>query len=178
MSTPFGTSISAAHQSGSRYATRPGQPAPPEEGVAPRVPEPAEPVEARTAARLIVTRGAVAGTIFPITRDDITIGRDDACDLVINDITVSRHHAEIQRHETRYTITDGGSLNGVYLNRRPIQHAQLSEGDEVWIGKARFTFHLPAPGRADTFTSTDESGGAEIPSPGTPAQRTSTRLVL
>lgn len=72
------------------------------------------------------------------------MGRARDCDIVLEDASISRYHAELHHddHE-HYTLVDTGSLNGIYLNRRPLrQRAELADGDEIWIGKARFAFHL------------------------------------
>lgn len=98
------------------------------------------PTQAGPAAQLVISRGSHAGTALALTAPETTIGRHRECDIVFDDVTVSRKHAEIRRHGDRYTITDAGSLNGTYLNRRPIEFAELSEGDEVWVGKVRFIF--------------------------------------
>jgi pSer/pThr/pTyr-binding forkhead associated (FHA) protein len=89
---------------------------------------------------MVITRGPGAGASFPISAPRTTIGRDRACDIVIDDVTVSRFHAELRRRDGGYVLEDGGSLNGTYLNRQPVQRAELADGDEVWAGTARFTF--------------------------------------
>ncbi|GAA4862716.1 hypothetical protein GCM10025787_54950 [Saccharopolyspora rosea] len=92
-------------------------------------------------ARLVLSRGPNAGTGFAVTAPRTTIGRDRASDVVVDDATVSRYHAELHHEGGRYVLRDGGSLNGTYVNRIPVQEAAvLSDGDEIWIGKARFTF--------------------------------------
>lgn len=92
-------------------------------------------------ARLVLQRGQDAGTSFPITVACTTIGRHAECDIVINDPTVSRRHATLHQHGTRYTLTDLGSFNGTYVNWQLVDAAELSDGDEVWIGTVCFLFH-------------------------------------
>jgi pSer/pThr/pTyr-binding forkhead associated (FHA) protein len=89
---------------------------------------------------LVVKRGPDAGVGYAVTQLLTTIGRHRDCDIVLDDGTVSRYHAELRRDHDRYVITDAGSLNGTYLNRRPVDHAELADGDELWIGKFRFVF--------------------------------------
>ena len=103
------------------------------------VPPPREPWEPRARARLVVNRGPDAGTGFAISTRT-TIGRGRDCDIVIDDGTVSRHHAEVRQREGRYVLEDGDSLNGTHVNRQPVRRAELTDGDEIWVGKARFTF--------------------------------------
>lgn len=102
------------------------------------VPQPRESTESR--AQLVISRGPDAGRELMITHPSTSFGRHRDCDVVLEDVTVSRYHAEILREDGRYFLVDDGSLNGTYLNRKPIDRAELADGDEIWIGKARFIF--------------------------------------
>lgn len=96
-------------------------------------------------AVLMVMRGAAAGSEIALDEPCVTIGRDRSCDVVCDDTTVSRAHAELRRDGDDYTLMDTGSLNGTYLNRHPVAEVvDLTDGDEIWIGTARFRFHVPA----------------------------------
>jgi pSer/pThr/pTyr-binding forkhead associated (FHA) protein len=103
-------------------------------------PTPAEYAEAGRPTRLVVKRGPTAGTAFVVTESVTTIGRHRDCDIFLDDGTVSRYHAELRWQGGRYVIADTGSLNGTYLNRRPVDRVALTDGDELWIGKFRFIF--------------------------------------
>jgi FHA domain/zinc-ribbon domain len=92
------------------------------------------------AAMLVVKRGPSAGTRFLITKDLTTAGRHPESDVFLDDITVSRRHAEIKREDSRFRITDMGSLNGTYVNKLRVEAADLSSGDEIQIGKFRLIF--------------------------------------
>lgn len=99
-------------------------------------------------AALVVLRGATIGETLILEGAIITVGRDAGCDLFLDDITVSRKHAEIQSAHTSegivWTVLDTASLNGTYLNRELIsQKAFLVSGDELQFGKFKFTFLLP-----------------------------------
>lgn len=95
-----------------------------------------------TRTELVVQRGPDAGTGYAVTQSRTTIGRHRDCDIVLDDGTVSRYHAELRRDHDGYVISDSGSLNGTYLNRRPVDRAELADGDELWIGKFRFVFRM------------------------------------
>lgn len=97
------------------------------------------PVQAEMAT-LVVQRGPNEGTRYPISATSTVLGRDRACDIVLDDVTVSRQHAEIRHGEGEFTLLDKGSLNGTYLNRGAVDQAKLADGDEVWIGKFRLAF--------------------------------------
>jgi pSer/pThr/pTyr-binding forkhead associated (FHA) protein len=71
------------------------------------------------------------------------LGRSDDSNIVLDDVTVSRTHALILKDSSSWTIKDSGSLNGIYVNFIRIEDAKLSAGDDVQIGKYRFTFLLP-----------------------------------
>lgn len=91
-------------------------------------------------AMLIVRRGPNEGTSFVLDSDLVTVGRSDDADIVLDDVTVSRKHAEFIREAQGWRLRDVGSLNGTYVNRERIDATHLSGGDEVQIGKYRFVF--------------------------------------
>ncbi len=91
---------------------------------------------------LVVKRGPNAGSRFMLDRDLTTAGRHPDSDIFLDDVTVSRRHAEFRRTpDGQFTVADVGSLNGTYLKRGRIDSATvLSSGDEVQVGKFRLTF--------------------------------------
>ena len=91
-------------------------------------------------ALLLVMRGPNAGSRFRLDGDLTTAGRHPDSDIFLDDVTVSRRHAEFYRHGARFTVRDVGSLNGTYVNRERIEEAELVGGDEVQIGKFRLLF--------------------------------------
>ncbi len=92
------------------------------------------------AAMLIVRRGPSEGTSFLLEGPAVVIGRADDCDVVLDDVTVSRRHAEVYRGDGDWQLRDLGSLNGTYVNKDRIDEVALTGGDEVQIGKYRFVF--------------------------------------
>ena len=91
-------------------------------------------------ALVVVKRGPNAGSKFVIESDVTRAGRHPDSDIFLDDITVSRRHAEIHRGHEGYSVRDAGSLNGTYLNRERIEEAPLANGDELQIGKFRLVF--------------------------------------
>ncbi len=85
--------------------------------------------------------GGVSGQVFRLgPGSTVTLGRDPDADIFLDDVTVSRRHAEVTVGED-VQITDLGSLNGTYINRRSIDEAEtLLDGDEIQIGKFRLVF--------------------------------------
>lgn len=94
-------------------------------------------------AALRVLRGPQAGEVWTLDADRIEVGRSADCGLFLDDITVSRRHAEFTRSESGWMLTDLGSLNGSYVNRQSVDApTELTDGDEIQIGKFRFIFLL------------------------------------
>jgi len=91
-------------------------------------------------ALLIVRRGAGVGSRFLLDQDLTVAGRHPDADIFLDDVTVSRKHAEFIRSGNRFTVTDLGSMNGTYAVGSRVDSADLSHGDEVQIGKFRMTF--------------------------------------
>jgi pSer/pThr/pTyr-binding forkhead associated (FHA) protein len=101
--------------------------------------QPAEELE-RGQALLVVKRGANAGSTFLIDKDVTTAGRHPESDIFLDDVTVSRRHAEIRREKETFFVRDLGSLNGTYVNRERVDELQLASGDELQIGKFKLVF--------------------------------------
>jgi hypothetical protein len=93
-------------------------------------------------ALLVVKRGPNAGSRFLLDTEVTTAGRHPESDIFLDDVTVSRRHAEFLRRDDTFAVRDVGSLNGTYLNRERIDEAVLAGGDEVQIGKFRLVFLL------------------------------------
>lgn len=85
--------------------------------------------------------GGPAGALFALGGPRVTVGRSPDSDIFLDDVTVSRNHAEIVAQGGGYALRDLGSLNGSYVNRRRIEgEARLADGDELQIGKFRLVF--------------------------------------
>ena len=91
-------------------------------------------------ALLVVQRGPGSGSRFLLDADVVKAGRHPDSEIFLDDVTVSRRHAEFHRTGTTFTVSDVGSLNGTYVNRDRIDRVQLNDGDEVQIGKYRLVF--------------------------------------
>ncbi|MFC5745495.1 FHA domain-containing protein [Actinomadura rugatobispora] len=91
-------------------------------------------------ALLVVRRGPNAGSRFLLDKDRTSAGRHPESEIFLDDVTVSRRHAEFAREGGAFYVRDVGSLNGTYVNRQRIDQAGLSGGDEVQIGKFRMVF--------------------------------------
>ena len=92
-------------------------------------------------ALLVVQRGPGAGNRFLLDLDLVTAGRHPESEIFLDDVTVSRRHAEFHREGSDFSVRDVGSLNGTYVNRDRIDQVALKDGDEVQIGKYRLVFY-------------------------------------
>ena len=91
-------------------------------------------------AVLVVRRGPNAGYRFRLDQPVTAAGRHLDSNIVLDDITVSRRHAEIRCERGEFRVVDVGSLNGTYVNGEPIHSAVLTNGDEIRMGKFRLMF--------------------------------------
>lgn len=92
-------------------------------------------------ALLVVQRGPSAGSRFLLDAEVVSAGRHPESEIFLDDVTVSRRHAEFRRTPAAgYTVSDVGSLNGTYVNRDRIDEVSLQDGDEVQIGKYRLVY--------------------------------------
>ncbi len=89
---------------------------------------------------LIVRAGAQAGARFPLVETLTRLGRHPESEISLDDITVSRRHAEIERTPDGYVASDAGSLNGTYVNQERVDRMLLRHGDELQVGKFRLVF--------------------------------------
>ena len=91
-------------------------------------------------ALLLVQKGPNAGARYLLNSDLVTVGRNPESDIFLDDVTVSRKHAEFLRHGKSFSVHDSGSLNGTYVNGELAERTELVNGDSVQIGKYRLLF--------------------------------------
>lgn len=84
---------------------------------------------------LLIRSGPGEGSTFVLNEHRTTIGRHPDSDLFLDDITVSRRHAEVTRENEGFVVRDTDSLNGTYVNRERVEQAPLADGDELQIGR-------------------------------------------
>lgn len=92
------------------------------------------------AGMLIVTRGPKRGSRILLDQPVTTAGRHPDSDIFLDDITVSRRHAEVRSDGDGFSVRDVGSLNGTYVNRERIEESTLNDGDELQVGKYKLAF--------------------------------------
>jgi pSer/pThr/pTyr-binding forkhead associated (FHA) protein len=84
--------------------------------------------------------GTAGRRMHDLGEEIVRVGRDPESNIFLDDVTVSRKHAEVVRGERGYRIRDVGSLNGTYVNRVRVDAVDLRNGDEIQVGKYRFKF--------------------------------------
>jgi pSer/pThr/pTyr-binding forkhead associated (FHA) protein len=89
---------------------------------------------------LIVQKGPNSGARYLLNTEKLTIGRNPKNEIFLDDVTVSRVHATLERSGKGFTITDSGSLNGSYVNGQRSDSAALVHGDQIQIGKYRLIY--------------------------------------
>jgi hypothetical protein len=89
---------------------------------------------------LVVVRGPSTGARFLLDRDVVTIGRHPDADLFLDDVTVSRNHAEIHRTDAGPLVRDLGSLNGTYVSGSRVEEHVLTAGDELQVGRFKLVY--------------------------------------
>jgi hypothetical protein len=91
-------------------------------------------------AMVVIHRGPAKGARFLIDQSEVAVGRSVESPIFLDDVTVSRKHALIERKGGIFTLRDLGSLNGTYLNNQSVSTADLTSGDEIQIGKFHMLF--------------------------------------
>ena len=87
---------------------------------------------------VVIHRGPSKGARFLIAESNCSIGRSPESAIFLDDVTVSRAHAQISKNSEGFELLDLGSLNGTYVNNGSVKSVQLKTGDEIQVGK----FHL------------------------------------
>ncbi len=92
------------------------------------------------AAALVMIRGPNSGHKFLLDQPVTTVGRHARSGVFLDDVTVSRRHAELRWANGEVWVVDVGSLNGSYVNGLAVESTVLVDGDELQFGKFRLTF--------------------------------------
>lgn len=95
-------------------------------------------------AVLVIRSGDLIGNRFTLSKDITQIGRHQDSDILLDDITVSRRHAEVVRTSKSLIVRDLGSLNGTYVNQSRVDEFALQHGDELQVDKYRMVLFSKA----------------------------------
>ncbi len=99
----------------------------------------------RPAANLVVKQGPQIGILFPVTANTIVLGREETCDIIIQDAEASRRHSRITWEDNDFFLSDMNSTNGTFINgMQIIAPTRLKPGDSIGVGQTLLTFELDA----------------------------------
>ena len=93
-------------------------------------------------AKLVAVGGPLTGKTFPITGEEVSVGREQSSTVCLSDGLVSRHHCLIKKDRHDFQITDFGSSNGTFVNGVPIRDQLLKHGDQIKVVSSLFLFLL------------------------------------
>ncbi|HEX5273406.1 MAG TPA: FHA domain-containing protein, partial [Gemmataceae bacterium] len=88
----------------------------------------------------IYPTGPQMGRRYVLAGDPLVIGRGEACDIRIDDSSVSRRHAAVEATAAGVTVADLGSTNGTFVNNVLVSRAVLEDGDYVRVGNCIYRF--------------------------------------
>ncbi|HSE43102.1 MAG TPA: sigma 54-interacting transcriptional regulator [Acidobacteriota bacterium] len=91
-------------------------------------------------ARILATSGYLKGLSYPLTTDEMIIGRDESNWICVNEESASRKHCIIVKSDAGFRIRDLGSRNGTFVNGMPIRERELQSGDRIECGDSVFLF--------------------------------------
>ena len=80
------------------------------------------------------------GEVFRLEQPVTVAGRAPDSDIFLDDVTVSRRHAEVRRSDGGFEVADAGSLNGTYVNQARVERGRLNNGDELQVGKFKLVY--------------------------------------
>jgi hypothetical protein len=80
---------------------------------------------------------------YPLSKDVVTVGRLDTCDVALADPGASRRHAEVRREGDEWVVLDLGSTNGTIVNGKRVNRHRLAKGDRITVGETVLEFRRP-----------------------------------
>ncbi len=95
--------------------------------------------------RLIAISGALKGTTFALTQDEMSIGRDLSNSVSLHDPSISRRHCLLKKNGAGFSVLDLESYNGTFVNGVPVLEQPLAHGDQIALGDIRFLFLTHEP---------------------------------
>ncbi len=97
----------------------------------------------RPAARFVVKQGPQIGITFPILQSKTCMGREETCDVRVQDAEASRRHCELIWRDGAFWVQDLGSSNGTFVNGKQITApTKLSAGDKIGVGQTVMVLEL------------------------------------
>lgn len=119
-----------------------------------------------------VLNGSFAGKKFFIADDaaELTIGRDENCDLPVEEYVISRRHAKVSKKDGLITLTDLNSKNGTFVNNHRITEMELHDGDRIALGTIVFIYRNPKEVDINAFRQSAKKNAPADPEPAQPSE--------
>jgi Nif-specific regulatory protein len=93
-----------------------------------------------TYPRIAVVAGPLKDSAFELGGEEVSVGRESANRVCIPDALLSRRHCVIRRENSRHKLVDLNSLNGTFVNGKPVREHLLEHGDQIAVGESRLVF--------------------------------------
>ena len=103
--------------------------------------------------RVVFIAGPLKGSAFELGEEALSVGRDSTNDVRLADSLLSRRHCRVERAGERLLLKDLDSLNGTFVNGRPVREHTLADGDRVTVGESCFVY-LSGEGEPEGAPST------------------------
>ena len=97
-------------------------------------------VSPTSGARLEVVSGPLKGKLFPLTSDEVSIGRDPSNEISLLDSLVSRRHCLIRKEANGFRLVDLESRNNTFVSGVPVMDRVLAHGDQIRVGNSILVF--------------------------------------
>jgi len=110
-----------------------------------------------------------SGTTIEIDQDQVLVGRETTCDVVLNDGSVSRKHARLEKRGRTWMVLDQGSANGTFVDSQRIAETALRTGQELRFGAMSFRVEVEGEEVIAATMLTDAPPEATVVQPMTPA---------
>ncbi|MBN8526564.1 MAG: FHA domain-containing protein [Planctomycetes bacterium] len=111
-------------------------------------------------AKLTVMFGADPQSEHSLDKDQMKVGRAMDCDIVVDNLGVSRHHCTIVKEGDNWAVVDGGSNNGTYVGGQKIQKHVLKHGERIILGKHSLVYDHHGYAAANAATASKKGPGA------------------
>jgi hypothetical protein len=109
-----------------------------------------------------------SGPAVEIDKESAVVGRDPSCEVVVNDGSVSRKHARLERRGDGWAVIDQGSANGTFLDSQRIADGPLRSGQELRFGAVSYQVEIEGEEGATIVTSMPEVTMLQQPAPPPP----------
>ncbi len=91
---------------------------------------------------LEVIKGKDAGKVYYLDQEEVMVGRNEDCDIKVDDVEISRQHLRLVNENRRWFVQDLGSTNGTFVNKLRVDRFMVNPGDRIKAGRTFFRFNV------------------------------------